>query len=215
MKHLRPYAVIIIAACVTLGRIAEGAPPVIGAINEKWKSLGAGGGILGQPVSAELPTFDKVGRSQVFQRGVISWHPALGAFAVSGAIGERWRQLGREKYGYPVTDWKTTGNKRGFFVHFRAMHLPNHPDSSIFSLKGGSAFTIYGAIRQRWAELGWEGGKLGFPTSEESDVLVKGVKGRRVNFENGYIVSSPKTGAHETFTAQTIDNGTNLVPADE
>ena len=215
MKHLRPYPVIIIAACVTLCRIAEGGPAVIGAINEKWKSLGAGGGILGQPVSAELPTFDKVGRSQVFQGGVISWHPALGAFAVSGAIGERWRQLGREKFGYPVTDWKPTGNKRGFFVHFRAMHLPNHPDSSIFSLKGGSAFMIYGAIRHRWAELGWDGGKLGFPTSEESDVLVKGVKFRRVNFENGYIVWSLKTGPRETFTAQKIDDGTNLIPADE
>jgi hypothetical protein len=103
----------------------------------------------------------------------------------------------------------------GFFVHFRAMHLPNHPDSSIFSLKGGSAFTIYGAIRHRWAELGWDGGKLGFPTSEESDVLVKGVKARRVNFENGYIVWSLKTGPRETFTAQKIDDGTNLVPADE
>lgn len=186
---------------------------VFGAINEKWKSLGAGGGILGQPVSAELPTFDKVGRRQEFQRGVISWHPALGAFAVYGPVNERWRNLGREVFGYPVTDTKPTTNRRGTFVHFRPMQ-GKHNDSSIFSQKDGVACAVYGVIRQRWADLGWEGGKLGFPTKEEYDVQVNGVKGRRVDFENGYIVWSPKTGARETF-AGTIDNGPVLVPADE
>jgi len=61
--------------------------------------------------------------------------------------------------------------------------------------------TVYGAIRELWGKLGWDGGKLGFPTSDEYDAPVDGVNGKRQDFEKGYIVWTPKKGARETISA--------------
>ena len=59
---------------------------VIGAIREKWLKLG-GEGFFGHAIDIERPTFDGVGRAQQFSGGgIISWHPAMGAFAVWGQI---------------------------------------------------------------------------------------------------------------------------------
>jgi uncharacterized protein with LGFP repeats len=208
------YALICCAAYVSICSSTKAEPPtVFGAIRDKWTALGAANGFLGQPVTNEQPTFDGVGRWQQFQGGIISWHPDTGAFSVHGLISELWSRLGREKFGYPITDELPTANNRGRFNHFRAMHLANRPDSSIYWSKNTGAHAIYGAIRDRWAQLGWEGGKLGFPTLDERDVRVGGVNGRQVDFEKGYIVWSPKKGARETF-AGTFDNGPVLIPAE-
>jgi len=72
-------------------------PEVIGAIREKWLVLGGEAG-FGAALDIERPTFDGVGRAQSFHGGgTISWHPAVGAFAVWGAIGAKWIALGRER----------------------------------------------------------------------------------------------------------------------
>ena len=95
---------------------------VIGAIREKWLKLG-GEGFFGHAIDIERPTFDGVGRAQQFSGGgIISWHPAIGAFAVWGQIGAKWVALGREKYGYPITDELTCADGRGRLNHFRSMH---------------------------------------------------------------------------------------------
>jgi hypothetical protein len=187
---------------------------VVGAINEKWMAMGGAGGKLRQPVANEKPTFDNVGRSQQFQGGIISWHPDTGAHVVWGLIGEHWLRLGAEKFGYPITDELPTGNRRGLHNHFRALQLPNHPEASIFWSKTTGAHAVFGAIRDRWAQLGWDGGKLGFPTSDEHDAKVDGVNGKRVDFEKGYIAWTPKRGARETV-AGVIDNGPVLIPAND
>ena len=55
---------------------------VFGAIEQKWLSLGGVGGLLGAPLSNESPTFDGAGRAQTFQKGIVSWHPTIGAHEV-------------------------------------------------------------------------------------------------------------------------------------
>jgi stage II sporulation protein D len=50
---------------------------------------------------------------------------------------------------------------------------------------------VRGAIRARWAQLGWENSRLGFPTSDE--YAIPG--GRRSDFQGGYITWTPATGA--------------------
>jgi len=170
---------------------------VIGAINDKWQAMGAGNSPLKQPVTNEQPTFDGVGRWQQFQGGIISWHPATGAHVVWGLIGELWLHLGREKFGYPITDELPTGDRRGMFNHFRALQLPNRPEGSIFWSRNTGAHAVYGAIRARWAALGWERSRLGFPKSEEHAVRVQGSDYRQSNFEKGYIRWSARTGARE------------------
>lgn len=185
---------------------------VIGAIGEKWRAMGAGNSPLKQPVANEQPTFDGVGRWQQFQGGIISWHPSTGAHVVWGLIGELWLRLGREQFGYPITDELPTGNRRGLYNHFRALQLPNHPESSIFWSKATRAHVVYGAIRDRWARLGWERSKLGFPTSDEYDAPDVGANYRRTDFQYGYILWSPRSGAREHITI--FDEGPALNPVD-
>jgi uncharacterized protein with LGFP repeats len=174
---------------------------VVGAIGEKWRAMGAGNSPLKQPVANEQPTFDGVGRSQQFQGGIISWHPSTGAHVVWGLIGKLWLQLGREQFGYPITDELPARTKGGLYNHFRALHLPNHPESSIFWSRHTDAHVVYGAIRDLWATLDWDAGRLGFPTSDEYEDQAEGIKYRRSDFQHGKILWRPNGRAKAYFNA--------------
>jgi len=50
---------------------------------------------------------------------------------------------------------------------------------------------VYGAIRAKWAELGWENSALGYPMSDEYAVT----GGRESEFQKGYITHNATTGA--------------------
>lgn len=173
---------------------------VIGTIKDKWDAMGGGNGKLHQPLANETPTFDKIGRFQQFQGGIISWHPETGAHVVWGLIGEHWLRLGREKFGYPITDELPTSDKRGLYNHFRTLQLANKPEASIFWSKKTGAHAVVGAIRDRWARLGWDGGKLGLPTSDEHESKFANGVFRSVDFEKGRIDWSAKTGAREVVS---------------
>ncbi|HWU05139.1 MAG TPA: hypothetical protein VN520_01800 [Streptomyces sp.] len=170
-------------------------PEVIGAIREKWLALGGDGGILRQALDDERPTFDGLGRAQEFQAGTVSWHPLTGAFAVWGLIRETWFGMGREQYGYPVTDESGCPDGRGRFNHFRAVHTPGNPEASIYWTPETGAHPVYGDIRRKWSELGWENSPLKYPLAPETDCPTGG--GRRQAFEAGTAVWHP---AHGTFT---------------
>ena len=78
---------------------------VVGAIRTKWLELGGAG--FAPALGVERPAFDGVGRTQAFRGGkMISWHPAVGAFGLWGAIGAQWIALGSERstLGYPRSD---------------------------------------------------------------------------------------------------------------
>jgi uncharacterized protein with LGFP repeats len=142
---------------------------VFGAIRDKWLSAGGPAGALKLPMSNETPTFDGVGRFQSFQGGIVSWHPDLGAHIVWGLIGERWLQIGREQFGYAITDETPTADGMGRYNHFKAMQLPGQPEASIFFHPDTGAHEVYGAIRQKWADLGGDTGFLRYPVSAEQD----------------------------------------------
>jgi len=182
---------------------------VIGAIREKWLKLG-GEGFFGHAIDIERPTFDGVGRAQQFSGGgIISWHPAIGAFAVWGQIGEKWVALGREKYGYPITDELTCSDGRGRLNHFRAMHLAGHPEASIYWSPATGAQEVRGAIRATWFARGAERGPLGYPTSDEHSTG-RGDE-RRSNFVNGRITWTSARGTRVNDEV-VIDHGTALRP---
>ena len=48
---------------------------------------------------------------------------------------------------------------------------------------------IHGDIRQRWAELGWKRGRLGYPVNDEHDAPMP--EGRMNDFEGGVIFWTP------------------------
>lgn len=176
-------------------RKSEGAETaaVVGTIREKWVKLG-GEGFFGHATDIERPTFDGLGRAQQFSGGgIISWHPAIGAFAVWGQIAAKWVEVGREKYGYPITDELTADDGRGRFNHFRSMHLPDNPEASIYWSPTIGAHEIHGVIRTAWFARGAERGALGYPTSDEYSTG-RGDE-RRSNFVNGYITWTAARGA--------------------
>lgn len=155
---------------------------VYGLIGNKYGALGNQNGPLGAALTDEANA-PHGGRFNVFKNGYIYWRPDIGAFAVWGSIGAKWDQLGRVAYGYPITDETKTPDQRGRFNHFRAVHLPNKPESSIYWTPQTGAVAIYGVIRQKWAAEGWERGRMGYPTRDE----VADGPFRRSSFERGFI----------------------------
>jgi uncharacterized protein with LGFP repeats len=157
---------------------------ILGAIEAKWLALGGAAGLLGAPRSNESPTFDGVGRAQTFERGLISWHPTIGPHEVHGSILARWLEVGREKFGYPITDESVCPDRIGRFNHFRAVQLPGRPESSIYFSPATGPHDIFGAIRDKWASMGFERSVLGYPLVSEHEQ--KG-GGRSQRFERGVI----------------------------
>jgi hypothetical protein len=156
---------------------------VYGAIGDKYTALGREGGALGSAMSDESDA-PYGGRFNKFQNGFIYWHRDIGAYAVWGAIGQKWDQVGRVAFGYPITDELKTPDGRGRYNHFRAIHLPGRPESSIYwTPQTGPPHAIYGAIRSQWASMGWERSWLGYPIGDE----VQDGAYRRTAFENGFI----------------------------
>ena len=168
---------------------------VVGAINDKYTKLNREHGPLGQPLSDEAAA-PFGGRFNLFQNGFIYWHPQVGAFGVWGAIGQHWNQLGRVSFGYPFTDESGTPDNRGRFNHFRAMQIAGHPEASIYWTPQTGPHAVVGAIRQKWASMGFERGSLGYPTTDE----MQDGAFRRSDFEHGFILWTA-AGGPEVFSA--------------
>ena len=167
---------------------------VLGAIEQKWLALGGTHGFLGAPLTNETPTFDGVGRAQEFAGGVISWHPKTGPQEVHGAILACWKAIGREKFGYPITDETGCPDGIGRFNHFRTLQAAGTPDCSIYWTPVTNAHEVYGAIRAKWAALGWERSALHYPIEAEHD---QGGPGRTQRFQGGVITWNGSEGAAE------------------
>jgi uncharacterized protein with LGFP repeats len=125
-----------------------------------------------------------MGRYNVFQNGSVYWHPDLGAAEVHGAIRDKWKEVGWEAgvLGYPITDEVRTPDGVGRYNVFE--------NGSIYWTPETGAHAVHGVIRDKWAELGWEAGALGYPTSDE--YAVPG--GRRNDFQHGWIMWDAATG---------------------
>lgn len=184
-----------------------GSITVFGDIEKKWLALGGGAGLLKQPLAGEAPTFDGAGRAETFQGGVISWHPTIGAHEVHGSILARWQQIARERYGYPITDESPCPDNIGRFNHFRAVQLAGQPEASIYWSPASGAWEVYGAIRAKWASMGWERSVLGYPVEAEHD---QAGGGRTQRFQGGVVTWTPGGGAAEHAVSgdtATFDSG--------
>lgn len=173
-------------ACLCYNGDLFGVFEIHGDIYRKWLSLG--GLRFGVPCTDESPTPDGVGRYNHFNGATSSiyWSPRTGAAAIYGAIRQKWAQLGWERspVGYPTTDELGTPDGVGRYNHFETGSIYWSPDTG--------ANAVWGDIRGRWAELGWERSYLGYPTSDETD-FPEG--GRANTFQSGGIYWWPDTGA--------------------
>lgn len=147
---------------------------------------------LGDPTTPPTRTPNRRGWYQHFAHGSIYFTKEHGAFEVHGAIRDKWAQLGWEAgfLGFPVTDESGTPDGVGRFNHFEG--------GSIYWTPGTGANEVHGAIRERWAALGWERSFLGYPVSDEHT----GVNAARVSdFQRGQIGWSPRFGARVSATS--------------
>src|SRR5947209_4125136 len=147
------------------------------AIDDKYAALGGAGGFLGAPTTAETTAEDRVGRIRHFQGGSIYWTPQTGAHEVHGLIRSKWEALNWQKgfLGYPLTDETATPDGRGRYNHFQG--------GSIYWTSQTGAHEVHGAIRQMWADLGWEKSFLGYPLTDEMGP--PGGDGRFNRFQGG------------------------------
>ncbi|MGI4895310.1 MAG: N-acetylmuramoyl-L-alanine amidase [Janthinobacterium lividum] len=161
---------------------ATGAHTVRGALLTEWGRLGWESG-LGFPTSDDSAALN--GFFNHFQKGSIYWSAPTGAHDVRDDIRTKWAAMGWERgpAGYPVTGNSTAFG--GWFNHFQN-------GSIYYSTTTGAHYTA-GAIRDRWAALGWERG-LGFPTTD--DTMTPNGKGWYNHFQGGSIYWSASTGAH-------------------
>jgi uncharacterized protein with LGFP repeats len=167
---------------------ATGAHSVTGEVRAKWASLGWETG-LGYPTSDTTKSADTVGLYNHFSRAggnSIFWSPTTGAHFVMGAIRSKWAAQGWETgpLRYPTTDEKGAPDKVGRYNHFSG-----GGGASIYWTPTTRAHPVTGAIRSKWASLGWETSRLGYPSSDSYTVSV----GRATDFQNGRLTWNATT----------------------
>jgi hypothetical protein len=182
---------------LTLDKLASLIPPkgyasyrcglamTMGEIDRKYRALGGCGSFLGAALTPETVTPDGVGRYNVFENGSIYWSPSTGAFEVHGLIRDKYRDVGWEAgfLGYPILDELVTPDGVGRYSVFQG--------GSIYWSPSTGAHEVHGLIRNKWRDLGWEAGQLGYPTSDEYSVP----EGRRSDFQHGSITVNAQTQA--------------------
>jgi uncharacterized protein with LGFP repeats len=172
---------------------ATGAVATWGAIRSTWGSLGFETGKLGYPTGNETCGLVNGGCYQGFQGGTIHYAPGTGAYATWGAIQATWAALGFEngKLGYPVSNEICGLTGGGCYQSFQG--------GTIHYAPGTGAYATAGPIRAAWGALGYENGKLGYPTSNETCGLTGG--GCYQRFQGGTIHWSPSSGAYAAWGA--------------
>jgi hypothetical protein len=100
--------------------------------------------------------------------------------ANASPIGDKYAQLGGQGgfLGAPTTPEQTAPDGVGKYRHYQHGSIYWHPECG--------AREVHGLIRERWAQLGWETSYLGYPITDEID-LVDGA-GRVSRFKGGELI---------------------------
>lgn len=127
------------------------------------------------------------GYRQRYAGCAIYWSDATGAHEVHGEIQRKYEAVnGPVRLGLPTTDETGTPDGRGRFNHFAK-------NASIYWTPTTGPFWIAGAVRFRWASLGFERSALGYPVVDQQvmsglypqdDVDIEWIK-----FESGMIAA--------------------------
>jgi hypothetical protein len=96
------------------------------------------------------------------------------------AISDKYAQLGGASgfLGQPIIAETWTPDGEGRYRHYDGGSIYWHPRTG--------AHEVHGLIRQRWAQLNWEQGYLGYPLTDEIDTVDGG--GRVSRFEGGELI---------------------------
>jgi hypothetical protein len=83
----------------------------------------------------------------------------------------------------------------------RIGYYRHHKGGSIYWSPGSGAHEVHGAIRAKWAALGWERSFLGYPRTDETVGKDPRAEGRFNHFQGGSIYWHPQAGAFEVHGA--------------
>ncbi len=169
-----------------------------GPIRDKYNSLGAHSGPLGYPSSDENPVTKNNGRYNNFVNGTITWSTPTGARVLYAAVRDRWFQFGREDgvMGYPTTDEQVAPDGVGHFVYFE-------DGTAIYWYPVVGAWRIPTEILLAFKRMGFESGKLGYPTAPSKATAAAG--GVFQEFVNGALIS--RVNPNNTFDYKVLGSG--------
>lgn len=159
---------------------ATGAHPVVNSFLYRWGQLGyeQATGMLGYPTTDEIVHSNGQGRQQEFQRGVIyvAFQNAVGSALRNGLIRDKYNSVGGHSgpLGYPSSDPIEVAKYGGRYNNF--------VNGTITWSSQTGARLLFGAVRDRWHQLGREDGALGYPLGDE-EALADG--GHLARFEDG------------------------------
>ncbi|WP_370949001.1 RICIN domain-containing protein [Amycolatopsis sp. cg5] len=156
--------------------------PVAGRIYQKYKAMGAHNGGIGLPVGFQEsfgPLGSPAGQKQRFSGGAVYDVTNGGVYGIYGDIYRKYLEAGAEggMLSWPASDSTRLPDGIGVYSTFAGNY------GAIYWHPNIGSMLVYGAIRQKWNDLGAERSWLGYPTSDE----LATPKGRRSNFQGGRI----------------------------
>lgn len=151
-----------------------------GEIRNRWAISGYDGGFLGFPKGDEVAT--PTGSYQKYENGYILWSAASGAHTSVWPIRSAFAREGYEtgRLGYPTGEVVKNGIG-GSYQKYRNGFIIESPETG--------AHISQGVIRSAWAKTGYEGGTLGYPTTDEYKVT----GGIAQKFQKGIITVNTAT----------------------
>jgi hypothetical protein len=160
------------------------------AIFDKYNALGGSSGFLGAVTSGYQCGLVGKGCFQNYEGGSIYYSPATGAHFVRGEIAGLWGRNGWETgaLGYPISDESCGLVDDGCYQRFQ------YKATRVYWSPATGAQFVRAAIRTKYAALGNENGRLGYPTSSETCGLAR--SGCTQRFQGGALYWSPGTSAH-------------------
>lgn len=138
---------------------------VRGPVSQYWRATGGLGGRLGAPTTSQVENSEGTGFSTQFTSGAVWWSPATGAHSLKnwsfpygvGTEGTRWAP----GLGFPTDDGTDVragdGSTFGWYQRFS--------EGVNYSSVAGAGFVANGAVLGKYAETGYERGRLGWPVS--------------------------------------------------
>ncbi len=154
-----------------------GAQVVRGAILDEWGGQGFERGPAGYPTGPETKVPNRDGVVQSFENGPFYYSAKTGVHHVQGMILGKYAELGYEnsQLGFPTAD-EAPSKDFGRYSKFEGGNIYWSPLSGAWPVRSGP-------IMDMWSVLGYENGRLGYPTSDE--FAIPG--GTQQNFQTGFI----------------------------
>ncbi|MBR3233478.1 hypothetical protein IKG12_01275 [Candidatus Saccharibacteria bacterium] len=161
-----------------------------GQIRNVWHDQGFESGELGFPISNIASNYITGIYWQNYTGGVIVGNDQYGYYESRGGIRNAWAEQGFEggSFGFPTSNIMKNDDTGIYWQNYTGGVIVGNDQYGYYESRGG--------IRNAWAEQGFEGGKLGFPTSNIQHNYSTNITWQI--YQNGLIVGNDQYGYYES-----------------